>query len=76
LPHPAAASQRSVELSILHQRNFGKSARAPERTVPAKDPVIAQGKAENVDTQIPERIAYPVNPFPARQSETKAAAGV
>jgi len=76
LPHPAAASQRSVEFSILHQRNFGKSAHAPERRTPAEDPVIAKREAKDMDTQIPQRIAHPVNPFPARQSELKAAAGV
>jgi hypothetical protein len=76
LPHPAAAPQRPVELSILHERNFWKLTRDQERLTPAEDPVIAKRKTKNMDTQIPKRIAHAVNPFPARQPKPKTTTGV
>jgi hypothetical protein len=54
LTHLPTASQRAVKLGILHERKFGKVARAQERMTPAEDPMIAERKAEDLDTHIPE----------------------
>jgi hypothetical protein len=43
---------------------------------PAEDPMIAERKAEDLDAHIAKRIAHPVNPFPAWQSEPKTTTGV
>jgi hypothetical protein len=54
LTHPSTASQGAVKLGILHERKFGKLARAQKRMTPAEDPMIAERKAEDLDAHIPE----------------------
>jgi hypothetical protein len=43
---------------------------------PAKDSVIAERKAEDMNAYIPERITHSVNPFAPRQPEPKATTSV
>jgi hypothetical protein len=54
LTHLPPASQGAVKLGVLHQRYFGKLARIEESRTPAEDSMIAERKAEDMDTYIPK----------------------
>ena len=71
-PHPP---QASAELGVFQDRDERVTLGRGKGVAPAKDAMIAEREAKDIDPDIPERIAHPVNPFLPRIAESKTAAG-
>jgi hypothetical protein len=74
LHHPSAAPKRAIDFRVFENRNVAIPAKLVENVAPAKNSMIAEGKAKYFDSDVPNRIADAIDALPLWKTQPETAA--